>query len=181
MTGILIAFPKAEIGQKIKAKLMRGGYQVLGVYTNGARLIQEANSLQRGVVVCSWRLPDMMYAEIKEYLPPDFQMIVILPPGEEMGRQTQDVIGLTQPLQVHSLLSTVEMVVGNLQRLRRRRGQPRPRSEQEMALIRRAKEVLMNRNGMSEPAAHKYLQKTSMDQGLSMMETAQMILAMMDK
>lgn len=38
----------------------------------------------------------------------------------------------------------------------------------------------MERNHLSEEEAHRYLQKQSMDMGRSMLETAQMILALMD-
>ena len=50
------------------------------------------------------------------------------------------------------------------------------RSDAEKADILRAKTVLMDRQHMSEPEAHRYLQKTSMDASRSMAETARMIL-----
>ncbi|HCO28049.1 MAG TPA: antitermination regulator, partial [Lachnospiraceae bacterium] len=40
-------------------------------------------------------------------------------------------------------------------------------------------QVLMARNHMTEEEAHRYLQKTSMDSGTNMVETAQMILMLM--
>ena len=49
---------------------------------------------------------------------------------------------------------------------------------EEKQIIDQAKAVLMERNGMSEPEAFRYLQKTSMDCGRSMVESAQMILVM---
>ena len=44
----------------------------------------------------------------------------------------------------------------------------------------RAKAILLERNQMTEEEAHRYLQKTSMDNGTSFTETAQMILGMLD-
>ena len=46
-------------------------------------------------------------------------------------------------------------------------------------MIRQAKELLMARNNMSEAEAHRYLQKSSMDSGTNMVETAQMVLSIM--
>ncbi|BDF15193.1 ANTAR domain protein [[Clostridium] scindens ATCC 35704] len=46
-------------------------------------------------------------------------------------------------------------------------------------MIRQAKELLMARNNMSEEEAHRYLQKSSMDSGTNMVETAQMVLSIM--
>ena len=53
------------------------------------------------------------------------------------------------------------------------------RSEREENYIKNAKLLLMDRNHLSEEDAHRYLQKCSMDNGISMVETAQMILAVM--
>ena len=45
--------------------------------------------------------------------------------------------------------------------------------------IRKAKELLMTRNNMSEEEAHRYLQKSSMDSGTNIVETAEMVLSIM--
>ena len=41
-----------------------------------------------------------------------------------------------------------------------------------------AKKLLMERNGMSENEAHRYIQKCSMDSGTNMVETAQMVISL---
>ena len=46
-------------------------------------------------------------------------------------------------------------------------------------MISEAKALLMERNHMSEEEAHRYLQKSSMDSGTNMLETAQMVLTIM--
>ena len=53
-----------------------------------------------------------------------------------------------------------------------------PRSDAEKKLIDDAKRLLMERNDMTEPEAFRYLQKTSMDTGRGMTDTAEMILLM---
>ena len=159
MTRIIVAFPKAENGKNIKNVLVRNGYQVVCVCTNGAQVIQEANGLQDGIVVCTYKLSDMIYQELVECLPPGFETIVI---------STKD--------------QWVEMVAYNLERKRRKRRQaPRKRTQEEQELVDRAKAILMERNQMTEDEAHRYLQKTSMDNGTSFTETAQMILGMLDQ
>ena len=54
------------------------------------------------------------------------------------------------------------------------------RSERETRLIEKAKELLMERNNMSETEAHRYIQKCSMDSGTNMVETAQMVISLID-
>ena len=41
-----------------------------------------------------------------------------------------------------------------------------------------AKAILMERNRMAEPEAHKYLQKCSMDSQVSLIEAAQMVISL---
>lgn len=182
MTRIIVAFPKAENGKNIKNVLVRNGYQVVCVCTNGAQVIQEANGLQDGIVVCTYKLSDMIYQELVECLPPGFDTIVISTKDQWVENGTPGIVGLAVPLKIHELLSTVEMVSYNLERKRRKRRQaPRKRTKEEQELVDRAKAILMERNQMMEDEAHRYLQKTSMDNGTSFTETAQMILGMLDQ
>ena len=46
-------------------------------------------------------------------------------------------------------------------------------------MLEEAKGLLMERNGMSEEEAHRYIQKCSMDSGTNLVETAEMVLSMM--
>ncbi len=181
MTGIIIAFPKTEVGEKIRAILVRNGFHVVGICTTGAQVIQETNELDDGIVICAYHLPDMMYRELNEYLPAEFQMVTITSREDWASNGDPDVISLSLPLQAHELLSTMEMVLYNVRRARKsRKSRPQTRSPEEQAIIEQAKGILMSRNNMTEDEAHRYLQKTSMDNGTSFTETAQMILAMLD-
>ena len=181
MTGIIVVFPSLDTGKKIKSILTRSGFSVAGVCTSGAQALQEANDLTVGVVLCTYRLPDMMYRELRDCLPAEFQMVAICSREQWEDNGDSGVVSLSQPLKVHELISTMEMVVSHAERIRRkRRTQPRRRTGEEKALIDRAKAVLMERNNMTEAEAHRYLQKTSMDNGTGFTETTQMILSMMD-
>jgi response regulator NasT len=59
------------------------------------------------------------------------------------------------------------------------RARPRKRSKEEQDVIDRAKELLMERNGLTEEEAHRYIQKSSMDNGTGVVETAGMIMSLM--
>lgn len=52
-------------------------------------------------------------------------------------------------------------------------------SAEEQGILRRAKTLLMKRNHLTEPEAHRYLQKTSMDTGRTMVESAHMVTMLM--
>ena len=76
-------------------------------------------------------------------------------------------------------MSTVEMMcTAQMRRKRKLRSKPKKRTEAEQRVLREAKEILMERNHMTEEEAHRYIQKCSMDSGTSLPETAQMVIAM---
>lgn len=66
-------------------------------------------------------------------------------------------------------------------RRKNRRKEKTARSLRQQETVRQAKTLLTERNHMSEEEAHRYLQKSSMDSGRNMLETAQMILTMIEK
>ena len=56
---------------------------------------------------------------------------------------------------------------------------PKVRSDEDRKVLDEAKALLMERNGMTEEEAHRYIQKCSMDSGTNLVETAEMVLSMM--
>ena len=59
---------------------------------------------------------------------------------------------------------------------KREREKPNKRSSADQGVINQAKSLLMEKNGLTEEEAHRYLQKRSMDNGTNMVETAYMVL-----
>lgn len=178
MINIIVAFPKMENAKSIKSILVKNGFRVNAVCTSGAQALQHADMLEEGIIVCAGRLQDMMYIQLREYLPLHFQMLVVAPPGLWEEGKAENVVSLTMPLKVHELVATLEMMANSLMRRRRKKSRPARRSEEEKEMIQKAKEVLMARNSMTEEEAHRYMQKSSMDSATGLAETAQMILSM---
>lgn len=179
MTNIIVAFPKPDTGQKIKKILIRNGYNVTHVVTNGAQVLSSAIEVEYGVVIMPYKLPDMIYLDVKENLPPGFQLVVLARRGDWAENGSPDVVSLSPPIQIQQLVDTVEMVTMYVDRVRKKKKRSRPQRSEEMEnVIRQAKGLLMERNNMTENEAHRYLQKNSMDMGRSLYETAQMILTM---
>jgi response regulator NasT len=169
-----------EIAAKIKKILSQSGYPVVAVCTTGAQALQNINDLEDGVLICGARFVDMMYEEIYEYLPADFQMLLIASASAVLDRDVDNLVCLSTPLKVHELLGTLEMMEYTITRNRRQmRARGRNRSDKEREILDQAKGVLMERNSMTEEEAHRYIQKRSMDNGTGMVETAQMILSLM--
>ncbi|MGN0351694.1 MAG: ANTAR domain-containing response regulator [Roseburia sp.] len=181
MTNIVVAFPKEEIARNIKKVLLQNGYHVDAVCTTGAQALQSVNRLDSGILICGYRFIDMMCGELKEYLPIHFEMLLVASPTNCDELEQRDVVCLHTPLKVHELLQTVEMMDYSIGRRRKKeRSKPKERTEEEKQMIQSAKELLMERNNFSEEEAHRYMQKRSMDNGTGLVETAQMILSLLN-
>lgn len=180
MTSVIVAFPKQETAKNIKKILMQNGHIVSAVCTTGSQALQSANELGGGIIVCGYRFIDMMYTELHEYLPSQFEMLLVASPVNCGERDIENLVCLSTPLRVNELLQTVEMMEYTITRRRKKsKNKPKERSEEEVALINEAKTLLMERNNLTEEEAHRYMQKRSMDNGTGLTETAQMILSLL--
>ena len=163
MNNIIVAFPKQETAQNLKKILLQNGFHVDAVCSTGSQALQSANELGGGIVICGYRFVDMMYTELHEYLPDQFEMLLV-----------------ASPANCGELLQTVEMMDYTITRRRKKqREKPKQRSKDEQEMIAEAKALLMERNNMTEEEAHRYIQKRSMDNGTDLTETAQMILSLL--
>ena len=120
-----------------------------------------------------------IYSELHDCLSAEFSMLMV---SSSQQMDISDARGCGVPshaFKVNNLLSTLEMMVqAQARRKKRMKRQLRQRSEEEQSLLMQAKSILMERNGMTEEEAHRYMQKCSMDSGTNMIETAQMVLSL---
>ena len=179
MTNIIVVFPKPEEARSIRSLLVKNGFSVTAVCTTGAQAMSQVDNMNGGIVVCGYRLVDMLYSDLHAYLPEGFEMLLIASGRILSERSCKDIISLAMPLKVHELLETVSLMVETIERRKRkRRSQPRERDAEEQKVILEAKHLLMERNNMTEEEAHRYIQKCSMDSGTNLVETSQMVLTM---
>ena len=180
MVNIVVVFPKLEDAKNIRNLLVRNGYQVAGVCTSGTQALQFTDRLGEGIVVCGYKATDMIYAELHDCLPAAFRMLLVASRHLLDGCTDHDIVCLSLPLWVGDLVNTLEMIIGSMERRKRKqKGRPRERSEGEKKVIEEAKRLLMERNHMTEEEAHRYIQKCSMDSGNSLVETAKMVFSLM--
>ena len=178
-SSIVIAFRKIEDAKKIRAILTGHGYVVTAVCTTAANALAAVSELDSGILICGYRLADMPYQELAQCLPKYFEMLLLASAG--VLHETQpNVLSLELPMRIGDLVNTVNMMLTQLERRRRKdKKKPKPRTWKEQNYISNAKLLLMQRNHLSEDEAYRYIQKCSMDSGNSMAETAQMVLMLM--
>ena len=149
MAGVIVVFPKADDVKSIRNLLMRNGYEVSAACTSGAQALSAADRLGAGVVVCGYKYPDMMYEELYENLSPSFAMLLIASARAIGEGVAEGVVSVTMPLKVHELTGSLDMVLHQIERRKKkRRAMPPQRSDQDRKDILEAKRLLMERNHM---------------------------------
>lgn len=180
MANIVVAFPKLEDGLSIKNLLVRSGYPVTAVCTSGTKVLSVIDDYNDGIIVCGYKLSDMTFYELRENAPKEFEMLLLASAQKISEAYCDGVIFVEMPLKAADLVNTVEMLDASIAgRRRRQKNTPRQRSPQDRNIIDTAKKILMEKHHMTEPEAHKYIQKISMDSGTDMVETAQMVISIM--
>ncbi len=178
MSIIVVVLPKLDNAKKIRKILLAHGFQNVFACSSASSALQTVNQNECGLVFSGCRLTDMYYLELLNSLPPCFEL-VLLGSSETVAAADAGILALTTPIKVYDLVNTAEMVLGQLERRVRKEKKPKVRSEREENYIRNAKFLLMERNHLTEEEAHRYIQKSSMDNGTNMVETAQMILTLL--
>ena len=178
MSSIIVALPKEEDANRIKEILQRYGLRPSALCGTGSKALSCAHQFDYGIIICGRRMRDMNYTELFEYLPSGFGMIV-LTKDASMETYSNRCVKLLVPFHASDIIATIEMLLPGYGsgRKKKKKG-PIQRSPEERLIIDRAKAILIERNGMTEPEAFRYLQKNSMDYSRSLVEAAQMILAM---
>lgn len=181
MGTVLIAMPKSDDSLRFEGLIQGYGLMLeTKICSTGSEILRIANDRDFGVILCTKRLKDMAYFELSEYLPQSFS-IVVLTKDASLELFSDRMVKLMMPFRTSELISTIEMLVsGYIRPKKTKEKKARVKSESEKQTIEKAKLLLMDRNGMSEPEAFRYIQKVSMDTCRKAVETAQMILYLND-
>ena len=178
MASVLISMSNAETAKKIASIIKRSGMlHDINICDTGAEILRIANDRDFGVVICERILRDMNYREIIELMPAFFGTIV-LTKDASLEVINSNMVKLILPFRALDLINTVDMITENFYRSLKKKNAPIRRSNEEKRIVDQAKHMLMDRNGLSEEEAFRYIQKSSMEQGRKMSETAQMILTL---
>ena len=177
MADLIIALPNLDDAKKLSKLIIQNGYDVNMVCDSGAQVIDAVNHLDGGIVICGYRFSDMFYADLNEYLPKGFMMILLASPSKLADVDAGDVETLGMPFKMHELLNTLEMMMVRHNRWRKKqRHKPVERTDDDKKIIQAAKELLMDKNNMTEDEAHHYIQKLSMNKAAKLADAALMIL-----
>ena len=121
------------------------------------------------LVITGWMLSDGSTWDLCRDLPPGCTHLLVARQAQLQTWEEDGRFSLPAPVSRGDLIGTVRMLldVGEAEKSRK---------EEDREVIAKAKQLLMDRNGMTEERAHRFLQKRSMDRCIPMGEVARQVL-----
>lgn len=170
MVRIAVACSGEEERQLLCRMLETHGFSVRFRCRTGAEAIRAVKTMGGGTVVCAARLSDMTAGEIAEALGANAAVIAIGRPAQLDGCGDAPFALLPTPLNSAMLTQALrDALVLDGRRVP-------ARSDAEKAIIARAKALLMKNDGLSEPEAHRWLQRAAMERGVKLAEAARALV-----
>ncbi len=114
MIGVIVVFPKIEESKTVKGILARNGINVIAACTSGAQAMTFFDDLDEALVVCGYKLPDMLYTELLDVLPNTFEMMVVASQNHYGDCDRSKVVCLGMPIKVQELLTTTYIFLEGL-------------------------------------------------------------------
>ncbi|GAA4382485.1 ANTAR domain-containing response regulator [Tsukamurella soli] len=173
---VLVAEDEAIIRLDLVEMLREEGYEVVGEAENGQVAVEKAQALRPDLVIMDVKMPvrnglDAATEIARERIAP-VVMLTAFSQREfvEKARAAGAMAYLVKPFSKADLVPAIEIAVsrfGELAALEREVTDLTERLETRK-LVDRAKGILMERQGMTEPQAFRWIQRTAMDRRTSM-------------
>lgn len=173
MDRIIVAFRREETRQRLLHLLAQEGLTGVSC-ASGGETLRKVRQLGSAVVICGFQLSDMTADALAEDLRGLALVLVIAKAAYLELCGGENLYKLANPISRPEFSSTLRLLL-DYESSHLRRPASR-RSEEDQALIRRAKELLMDVNRMSEEEAHRFLRRRAMDAGVKLGEAARRII-----
>ncbi len=173
MNHILVAFAGKKTRQRMTEIFDTTGIRVSAACASGAEVLRWCGRMNKGVILCGYKLADMTAETLFQSLPKNFSLVVLATEAQLEYCRQEEIMKILAPVQRSELIDTIRMLL----EMGGESDAPVPsRREEDKALIEQAKALLMTRNHMTEEEAHRFLQKYSMNTGTKMVQTALKVL-----
>jgi response regulator NasT len=179
--SVVIAEDEALIRLDLAEMLAEEGYAVVGEAGDGERAVELAEELRPDLVVMDVKMPKLDGISAASRIAEQrIAPVVILTAFSqrdlvERARDAGAMAYLVKPFDKSDLVPAIEMARSRFAELRQLEAEVADLSErlETRKLVDRAKGVLQESLGLSEPDAFRWIQKTAMDLRLSMRDVAQ--------
>ena len=163
MARIIIASASEQVRSQLRGLLVSSGFSVFRLCESGSSLRRTINECEDGIVIFSGPLPDCKPEELQWDYGDRIQILLVGKPSVLDACESPDIFRLVLPTTGQALIGAVNML-SQLHQM-----QLPKRSGQEQKL-------LMRRNGLTEPQAHRFMQQHAMRSGIKMADYAAQIL-----
>lgn len=183
-TRVVIAEDEALIRLDLREMLEEEGYSVVGEAGDGERAVELAEEHRPDLVILDVKMPvldGISAAEriTKQHIAPVLMLTAFSQRDlVERARDAGAMAYLVKPFSKSDLVPAIEMAVSRYAELRALEVEIADLSQrlETRKLVDRAKSMLQAKYGLTEPAAFRWLQKTSMDRRMSMRQVAQAVI-----
>jgi AmiR/NasT family two-component response regulator len=180
---VLIAEDEALIRLDLKEMLIEEGYEVVGEAGDGQKAIELAEELRPDLVILDVKMPVLDgLAAAERIAGARIAPVIILTAFSqrdlvERARTAGAMAYLVKPFQKKDLLPTIEMAVSRFAEITALEAEVSDLTERlaTRKVIERAKGLLQEQ-GMSEPEAFRWIQRTAMDRRTTMKLVAETIV-----
>lgn len=183
MKTVIIAFSNPLLTNWMTTVLSRGGYTIEYVCKTAGDVVRVSDFCTSPVVVCGYQFTDMNAEDLLSVLDGRLAMLTVVLPHQRDLIERNDLPFVSYPVSPHELLQAVELLEQKAARdavspsvAPVSNAHPTERPAEEKLLILKAKTILMAGNQMTESQAHRFLQKSSMDRGLKLIDAAKMVI-----
>jgi response regulator NasT len=181
---VLIAEDEALIRLDLKEMLEEEGYVVVGEAADGEQAIDLSRKLEPDLVILDVKMPVLDGISAAERITEEGIAPVVMLTAFSQRELVERAVDagamayLVKPFAKSDLLPAIEVAVSRHQQLRALAAEVADLSDrlETRKLLDRAKGLLQSTAGMSEPAAFRWIQKTSMDRRTSMRVVAQAVV-----
>ena len=182
---VVIAEDEALIRLDLKEMLEEEGYEIAGEASDGQQAVELASNLRPDLLILDVKMPVLDGISAAEQIAAEhIAPVVILTAFSqrelvERARDAGAMAYLVKPFTKADLVPAIEIAVSRFQEVAALAGEVGTLKErlEVRKLLDRAKGKLQTDQGMSEPDAFRWIQKTSMDQRLAMRAVAERVLA----
>ena len=174
MIRTVIAMADDQLRESVERILLRSGIEIRSSCRSGKEAIRAVRRMDGGIVICSARLTDMTADDLAGDLGDSALLLILSHPNESHLAKQDGLFRLHTPVRSGELIGCVRILL-QLDEQRAAAQLPK-RSNEDKAIIEKAKQMLMEKNEITEEEAHRFIQKRSMETSTPMQEVSEMIL-----
>ena len=167
---IVIAGKTEQSRAQLAQLLSSSGHSVYRLCASAGELRRVLNESDDGLLILAGQMPDCTADELFWDYGEQVQILLIAKPQALESCEEAGIFRLALPTTQQAVLTAVDMLT-QLHRMRLPR-----RFGGERQLVAEAKRILIMKNGMTEPEAHRAMQRYAMNHGLKMADYAAQII-----